>query len=289
MLDALYIALRLLHFAALMAAFGYALYAAWWAPYPLRRLLRRRYGSTLACALWLNALSATLILIVQGGLMGSGWADVLSPPIWQAVADTRFGSVWLWQIVLAWLTLAAVLLRPRRAAALLLVLCIGQFMLQASVGHAAMHGGTAGALQRINHTLHLLCGAAWLGGLLPFLYCLRLAHGRWRQAALAAMMRFSRYGHLAVAGVIASGAVNTLLIQGRLLSDSDWGRALLLKSALVALMVVIALANRYLLVPGLATNGRRAERLLVRTTQAEIVLGALVLAAVSLFATWEPF
>lgn len=63
----------------------------------------------------------------------------------------------------------------------------------------------------------------------------------------------------------------------------------MLKSALVALMVVIALANRYLLVPGLATNGRRAERLLVRTTQAEIVLGALVLAAVSLFATWEPF
>ena len=116
MLDALYIALRLLHFAALMAAFGYALYAAWWAPYPLRRLLRRRYGSTLACALWLNALTATLILIVQGGLMGSGWADVLSPQIWQAVADTRFGSVWLWQIVLAWLTLAAVLLRPRRTA-----------------------------------------------------------------------------------------------------------------------------------------------------------------------------
>lgn len=289
MLEALYIALRLLHFSALIAAFGYALYAAWWSPVELRRLLQRRFGPLVAGVLWVNAFSTVLLLMVQGGLMGSGWADVFSPQIWLAVAGTRFGSVWLWQIILALLTLTVVLLRPARAAAPLLLFCVGQFMLQASVGHAAMHDGAIGVLQRLNHTLHLLCAAAWLGGLLPFLYCLRLARGRWRRAAVATMMRFSRYGHLAVSGVIVSGILNALLIQGRLLTDSDWGRALLFKSALVALMVVIALANRYLLVPKMATDGRRVERLFVRTTQAEIVLGALVLATVCLFATWEPF
>lgn len=289
MLDALYIALRLLHFAALMAAFGYALYGAWWAPLPLRRLLRRRFGSALIGALWLNALTAALLLMVQGGLMGSGWADVFSVPVWQAVADTRFGSVWVWQILLAWLTLAAVLLRPVRAAPLLLALLIGQFMLQASVGHAAMRDGLPGALQRFNHGIHLICAAAWVGGLTPFLYCLRLARGRWRAAAVATMMRFSRYGHLAVAGVIASGVINALLIRGTLVADSAWSRALWVKCALVMLMVAIALANRYLLVPKMAVDGRRAERLFVRTTQAELIAGVLVLAAVSLFATWEPF
>lgn len=103
------------------------------------------------------------------------------------------------------------------------------------------------------------------------------------------MMRFSRYGHLAVAGAIASGVVNALLIQGGLISASPWGRMLLFKCALVAAMVAIALVNRYVLVPRMSAGGTRAEQLIVRSTQIEIALGALALFAVSLFATWEPF
>ncbi len=68
-------------------------------------------------------------------------------------------------------------------------------------------------VQRTNHAVHLFCVAGWFGGLLPFIYCLRLARGRWRQAAIGTMMRFSRYGHLAVAGAIASGVLNALLIR----------------------------------------------------------------------------
>ena len=64
---------------------------------------------------------------------------------------------------------------------------------------------------------------------------------------------------------------------------------LLVKCALVALMVVIALMNRYVLVPRFASNPQHAQQIFIRTTQAEILLGVLVLLAVSLFATWEPF
>ncbi|MVY95574.1 hypothetical protein GP918_28935, partial [Enterobacteriaceae bacterium 8376wD7] len=103
------------------------------------------------------------------------------------------------------------------------------------------------------------------------------------------MARFSRYGHLAVAGTLASGAINALLIQGGLIGASPWGRLLLIKCALVAGMVVIALVNRYVLVPRMSASGSRAESLILRTTQAEIGLGALALLAVSLFATWEPY
>lgn len=289
MLSGVYVSLRFIHFISLIVAFGCVLYGTWWAPVTLRRLMMQRFYPLMRHLLLASALSALLMLMAQGGLMGSGWPDVWQPAIWQAVAGTQFGSVWIWQILFALVALAVVWLKPRRSGRLLLVLFCAQLLLLAGVGHAAMNDGWLGIVQRTNHAIHLFCVASWVGGLLPFIYCLRLAHGRWRQAAISTMMRFSRYGHLAVAGAIASGAVNALLIQGGLISASPWGRMLLLKCALVAAMVVIALVNRYVLVPRMSAGGTRAEQLIVRTTQIEIALGALALFAVSLFATWEPF
>lgn len=289
MLSGVYVSLRFIHFISLMIAFGCVLYGAWWAPVTLRRLLMQRFYPLMRHLLLASALSALLMLMAQGGVMGNGWPDVWQPAIWQAVAGTQFGSAWVWQILLALVALVVVWLKPRRPARLLLILLCVQLLLLAGVGHAAMNEGWQGILQRTNHAVHLFCVASWFGGLLPFIYCLRLAHGRWRQAAIYTMMRFSRYGHLAVAGAIASGIVNALFIQGGLISDSPWGRMLLFKCALVAAMVAIALVNRYVLVPRISASGTRAEQLIVRTTQMEIVLGALALFAVSLFATWEPY
>ncbi|AUW09462.1 TPA: copper homeostasis membrane protein CopD [Klebsiella michiganensis] len=289
MLSGVYVSLRFIHFISLIVAFGCVLYGAWWAPVALRRLMMQRFYPLMRYLLSASALSALLMLMAQGGLMGNGWPDVWQPAIWQAVAGTQFGGVWVWQILLAFVALAVVWLKPRRPGRLLLVLFCAQLLLLAGVGHAAMNDGWLGIVQRTNHALHLFCVASWFGGLLPFIYCLRLAHGRWRQAAICTMMRFSRYGHLAVAGAIASGVVNALLIQGGLISTSPWGRMLLFKCALVAAMVAIALVNRYVLVPRMSAGGTRAEQLIVRTTQIEIALGALALFAVSLFATWEPF
>ncbi|WP_433670710.1 copper homeostasis membrane protein CopD [Klebsiella michiganensis] len=289
MLSGVYVSLRFIHFISLIVAFGCVLYGAWWAPVALRRLMMQRFYPLMRYLLSASALSALLMLMAQGGLMGNGWPDVWQPAIWQAVAGTQFGGVWVWQILLAFVALAVVWLKPRRPGRLLLVLFCAQLLLLAGVGHAAMNDGWLGIVQRTNHALHLFCVASWFGGLLPFIYCLRLAHGRWRQAAICTMMRFSRYGHLAVAGAIASGVVNALLIQGGLISASPWGRMLLIKCALVAAMVAIALVNRYVLVPRMSAGGTRAEQLIVRTTQIEIALGALALFAVSLFATWEPF
>ena len=122
MLTGIYIGLRFVHFLSLMVAFGCVLYGAWWAPLTLRRLLMQRFFPLLRHLLLLSAVSALLMLMVQGGLMGNGWADLWQPAIWQAVAGTRFGSVWVWQILLAWIALAIAWLKPRRPARLLLVL-----------------------------------------------------------------------------------------------------------------------------------------------------------------------
>jgi putative copper resistance protein D len=227
------------------------------------------------------------MLMVQGGLMGNGWADLWQPAIWQAVAGTRFGSVWIWQIPAGVDCAGDRVAQTASSGASAAGAAVRADLADGGRGHAAMSEG-GGRVQRTNHAVHLFCVASWFGGLLPFIYCLRLARGRWRQAAIGTMMRFSRYGHLAVAGAIASGVLNALLIQGGLFRDSPW-EMLLIKCALVAGMVAIALVNRYVLVPRMSVSGTRAEQLILRTTQAEMALGALALLAVSLFATWEPY
>ncbi|WP_342324937.1 copper homeostasis membrane protein CopD [Kosakonia sp. BYX6] len=289
MLAAAFVGLRFIHFATLMLIFGCALFSAWLAPRELRRLLTQRFHILQRYCLWLCAASAIMMYAVQGGMMADGWPDVWRPVVWMAVVGTQSGTILAWQIIIALLTLIAALLQPMQQKRLVLLVAI-QFLLAAGLGHAAMRYGVMGVVQRGNHALHLLCAAMWLGGLLPVLFCMQLASGQWRQPAIAAMMRFSRYGHLAVAGVLLTGMINTLLIQGLVWPwHSGWGRMLLLKCALVALMVAIALVNRYVLVPRLSLDNEAAQQRFISLTRAEVGLGALVLAAVSLFATWEPF
>jgi len=290
MLAFTWVSLRFLHFLALMLAFGWTYYAAWLAPPSFRPLLTRRFQRLQGGALLLNTLSATLMFAVLGGQMGDGWGDVLRPEIWLAVATTRTGGILLWQVLLAWITVGLALMQPRRVQGLLLIFIVAQLLLLAGVGHAAMHDGITGILQRANHALHLLCAAGWIGGLLPLLCCITLAQGRWRQSAVYTMMRFSRYGHLAVAGVLLTGVVNGWFIQGQLLApDTLYGRMLLFKCALVMLMVAIAIVNRYVLVPRMRNGQGPAQQFFIRMTQGEMAIGLLVLATVSLFATLEPF
>lgn len=101
MLATTFIALRFVHFTALMLAFGCLLYGAWWAAPPLRARLMRHFLPLLRQLLLLNALAALLLLWLQGGLMGDGWRDVWQPAIWKSVAGTQFGRIWIWQILLA--------------------------------------------------------------------------------------------------------------------------------------------------------------------------------------------
>lgn len=290
MLTFVWITLRFIHFASLMLVYGCALYGAWLAPAPIRRLMTRRFLHLQRHAAAWSVISAAFMLAIQGGLMGGGWPDVFSVSVWGAVLQTRFGAVWIWQIILALVTLAVVVIAPVKMQRRLLILTVAQFILLAGVGHATMRDGVVGTLQQINHALHLLCAAAWFGGLLPVVYCMRMAQGRWRQHAISAMMRFSRYGHFFVAGVLLTGIGNTLFITGlTAIWQTTYGQLLLLKCALVVLMVAIALTNRYVLVPRMRQENPRTDLWFVRMTQIEWGVGGIVLAIVSLFATLEPF
>ena len=73
----------------------------------------------------------------------------------------------LWQIVLALVTLTVALMQPGNMPRLLFVLTTAQFILMAGVGHATLNEGLTAKIHQTNHAVHLICAAAWFGGLLP--------------------------------------------------------------------------------------------------------------------------
>lgn len=290
MLAFTWVALRFIHFISLMLVFGLSMYGTWLAPVTIRRLMMKRFLRLQQHAAAWSLISAAAMFAVQGGLMGAGWPDVVSLSIWQAVLQTHFGGVWLWQIVLALVTLTVVLMQPRNMLRLLFMLTSAQFILMAGMGHATLNEGLTAKIHQTNHAVHLICAAAWFGGLLPVVWCMRLVKGRWRRPAIHALMRFSWCGHFAVIGVLVSGVLNALLITGFSPTLATyWGQLLLLKLILVMMMVVIALANRYVLVPRMRHDEVRAVPWFVWMTQLEWAIGAVVLVIISLLATLEPF
>lgn len=261
---------RFLHFGAAMLLWGGAAYGG-----------ADPRGRRLRWSLWaLLAATGGIWLLLQAGIAGDGWSDTLDPGTLRAlIAETDFGSAWM--IHLGAIAALGLALAAGRGVAVTAALALATLAL---TGHAVMNDGMLGLAHEANAALHLLAAGYWLGAL-P-----RVAAGVRRLDAPgegARLIRFSRLGHWAVALVIATGALNTALVLGRIPDDpaSPYQALLLAKIFLVAAMVGIAIFNRYVLVPRLARSGPRGLR---RGALAEIVLGALVLALVSAFATFDP-
>jgi putative copper resistance protein D len=154
-----------------------------------------------------------------------------------------------------------------------------------------MAEGWRQTLQRANDVTHLLAAGGWLGGLVGLVPLLRLAQQpQWQADAQVALRRFSTVGHVVVAVVVVSGAVNTALIVGQVPTDwtSPYQALLAAKIGLVALMLVLAVVNRYLLVPAMTGNRSTALAAMRRSCLAEIALAVVVVALVAVFGMLEP-
>ncbi|QHM71331.1 copper homeostasis membrane protein CopD [Mixta intestinalis] len=289
-LESVYIFCRALHFGALMLLVGSASYSVLLAPRRYRPLPGQRFMPLLSGCALLSLLSALAILAAQTGLMSGDWHNVFQLSIWRAVLSTGFGQAWQLQLLFALLACLSLAGRGATRQRLLLLCGLIQLCTLALVGHAAMQDGWPGVVQRINHAVHLTGAAFWAGGLLPLLWLMRDAQQpAWRSEAICTMMRFSRYGHLAVALTLISGIINTAFIVGWPLPiDNPYRQWLLLKIGLVGIMVCTALFNRYYLVPRFRQSGGEAQRRFVHATQFELWLAVAVVVIVSLFATLQP-
>lgn len=184
-----------------------------------------------------GALGTAVMIGVQATRTGRSATD------WSAVVATTSGRWWLARAVafIAVVPLLAVVRRVRsldRHAPLLIG--IGLSGVIAAGGHAVT--GRFRFVGFAATVVHLAAMAVWMGGIVALLV-LSLRGDRWRAAAA-----FSPVALGAVSALALSGAVNGWRQLGSLsaLTGSTYGRWLVVKLVVVALVVLAAAANRWL-------------------------------------------
>ena len=291
-LTALFVLCRFAHFASLMQIFGLSVFCSLLAPAGFSGMLLQRNQTLMMWSGVVAAITSVGMLAIQAALMGNGWNDGLNLNVWLLVLTTTFGEVWRWHLLLTAALLLVLLMDWLPVRNLLVFLCsLGLLLSQALIGHAAMHQGLLGLVQRLNHMVHLLSAAYWFGCLLPLLTCMFYARKpEVRPYAIATLIRFSTWGHAAVALVILTGIANTAIILQRWPTDmtSLYQCLLGIKTVLVGIMAAVAVYNRYHLVPLMSKEPEQAERRFVLMTRIEWALALIVLLLVSLFATLAP-
>lgn len=286
--DAALVLCRFLFDSSAIFLWGVFACLSWLIPAEFAQPVFQRLRNWLTFALFLITCTTASMLPLRAATIGEGWADALKPDMLLSIlTDTNVGQAWILQACAAVLLIASCLMRlGNRISAIIAGLLLATLTIS---GHAAMNSGWLRALHRLNDSLHLLSGGFWIGGLAPVLVTLAMLRDtRWQKAARAALMRFSSAGHVAVAVVIATGIINTILIVGSPPLDWRLNYQLLLsvKILFVGLLVALALTNRYLLVPRLARNP--SLRPLIRVTTAELALGLAVLGLVAVLGTLQP-
>jgi copper resistance protein D len=297
-------AVRFVHFAAAMAAFGigafrlYAFAGDFASTHsPARVALDQTLARTMTASAAIALLSALAMVPCVAAEMAAMPSAALDPLILRVVLlATEFGHAWCWHVGFA-LALLVLSVLPRRRwraavttlAALLTLVSLGW------VGHAVMDMGGV-AVHEANQMVHLAAAGIWLGGLVPLGILLhratRAEGGQYIPLVRTALPHFSQIGYAAVALLVLTGFVNSLFLVGsvKALLATPYGQLLMVKVVLFAAMVGLALINRCRLVPSLrhAASAAVPLRGLFRSVVAEQALGLAILAVVAVLGTWEP-
>jgi copper transport protein len=235
---------------------------------------------TLAAGGWLAAVAGLLLLAVaQRDTAGSSIAELLDTSvgealIWRAVAIAAAGLA----LLVAWRR--PQVRRPAFAAAALGALAA--VAVHVGAGHAAA-GGWSTALTVTTQVAHFAAAGVWFGGLAALLLGIR---GEPSAEKAAAVRRFAAFAAAALVVVLVTGtvrAVDELSSWGELF-DTGYGRAVLAKLALIALIAGLAARNQRRSVP--AASGDLGP--LRRSSRAELALAVTALAVAALLGTLAP-
>ena len=298
---------RFMHFAAVLALFGLALFPLY-AYRPSVGGSRARLGGWLNAWLWGAALLGLLSALGWGwftivNMVGSASAAADPDNLLTVLRDTSFGQVWVARLILVVALLAFTTGRSdgSRRPDWAIVLVAGLLLLSlAFIGHTQSHDGPLRAIHVSADAAHLLAGGAWLGGLIALGHLLMLARRspspEHHADATAALVRFSRMGYVAVAALIGSGLINAWMLVGSpgKLATTRYGQLLLLKLCLLAGMLALAALNRFRIVPSLlgAHEGAQAAPSplgrLQRNVFGEQLLGLAVVLVVGYLGTMQP-
>ncbi len=268
-------ALRGLHLAALMSAFGTLLFALAVAPAGLRQGLTR-----FAAASALTAVGFGVGWFLSQAIAIAGGPE---PAAVLAVAsETRFGQI----LMLRLLLLGSALISMRHHGIIALALLTLALGLQSLIGHA----GASDSVWVLApaEALHLLAGGAWLGALGPLWFTLKVLPPRDGRMACE---HFSPIGLAAVLLIAGTAVVQAVPLVGSLpgLIGTGYGQAALGKLALFMIMLGLAAWNRLSLTDRLDADGDgRTRRTMMVSVGVEAGLGLLVALTAGLLASQTP-
>jgi copper resistance protein D len=272
---------RGLFVAGILSGFGTAVFAAIVFRGATQCATARQLRVILLASLGLALLAGLAWLVLQTIVMAeTKTASETAAQIPAVLFGTRFGQVLILQTVAG--IAAFMLLRRATLAAVLLGIAV---LLESGHSHSFAMGDR---LLVASQAVHLLAAGAWLGGLVPLLLAVRSA------PFVDAQEMFHGFSSLALPCVIA--LAGTALWQGVALSgswaglfDTDYGRVLLIKAVLFAVLLAIAANNRLRLMPALRTaEAGRARRGLLWSIAIETALGLLVVLAAAALSGLEP-
>jgi putative copper resistance protein D len=287
-----FVATRFLFDLPAVFLWGGAIYLRLLAPTNLREHVWTKLQSLRALSTASTAVATFAALPLRMAMLGDGWADALNVrTMVDVLTGTSVGTAWIWQAAgtTALVCVSTIPSSRRRMAA---TAAASAFLLVglALIGHATMDSGLLRVAHQAIDALHVLAGGAWLGALVPVMLILPLmSHERFGAEARSALIRFSTAGHFAVATVVLTGIANMLLIVGGIPSEWSLPYQILLtvKIGLVAVMVILAIVNRYWFVPRLSRLTSALCGLKIGTV-AEIALGVGVVGLVAWFGMLEP-
>ena len=279
---------RWVGFAALAVAVGGVWFAAvvWPTARDRRRVRRLVVGALVAL------LAATVggLAVFGAYSRGGGPTDLVAPHLWRVTLGTRFGVVWVVRalVLVVALVCVPVLFRsgpgsgrslPRWWAPVAVGLGGALVAAPALSGHAASGDGSGAAIAL--DVVHVAAMAVWLGGL-AVVWNVVLTDDD--PGAPGAVTRFSRTAWWCVAALVATGVLQAWRLVGSLdaLRSTDFGRILVVKVVVVALVLAVAVGVRDRLRRGDDTRSLR------RSIGLEVVLAAVVLAATALLVESAP-
>ena len=159
--------------------------------------------------------------------------------------------------------------------------------------HSATVPGDIRWIAVASDIIHILAASTWVGGLtylaIAAFTSLRTTSGTESRALIAQMaIRFTPIAMLAATALIASGIISAVMqVTITEAIVSPYGRALLLKIALLIPLIAIAMYNMLSVSRRLATRDS-ATKTLSRTVLAESIIACLLLLAVGWLASLEP-
>lgn len=237
----------------------------------------------------LTGLVGLIAIALSVGLQG---LDELAAPlaslhlssVWATGAHGSFGRAAAIAAAAIAIALVSLGLRGGFARLLSVLGLLGVGIALASSGHAA--NAEPRLWTGFAVFIHGASVVFWIGALAPLGYALRGAGRR----STVPLLRFSRWIPFAVGALLLSGAFLGIVQVEHLdaLWTTNYGRVLLVKLALVALLLGFALWNRRTLTPQVVAGDDRARRLLRRSMAYELVLAGLVFGVVGLWRFTPP-